>query len=235
MGREPTKPSPPPAPFGASTPIIFTGRIGDDADGQSYRDRLEQFGIDTSHLYATAGSRTGSAVIAVNAHGENSIIVSPGANARTTKTDLSALEDLQPDDVVVLTLEVPIDVVTAAAQHASRSGARLVLNLSPVVELPDAIVQQADPVIVNEHEAEELGARYGDVNSVLITRGADGSTWANTTVPARSDITVVDTTGAGDAYAGTLAAALASGVGQEEAMHAATAAAAEVVTRPGAQ
>jgi ribokinase len=220
---------------GSAAEVVFVGRVGADAPGRAYRERLAELGVDVAPLVETSGVPTGSAVIAVSAAGENTIIVSSGANARLGVDDLGALEQLTPDDVVVITLEVPLDVVTRASELAERAGARFVLNLSPVVDLPAEVVRRAEPVVVNEHEAIELAARYDGLTSVLVTRGSDGSEWNGVTVPAASGIDVVDTTGAGDAYCGTLAYALARGDGAEQAMRAATAAAADVVGRAGAQ
>ena len=220
---------------GSAAGVVFVGRVGADAPGRAYRERLAELGVDVAPLVETPGVPTGSAVIAVSAAGENTIIVSSGANARLGVDDLGALEQLTPDDVVVITLEVPLDVVTRASELAERAGARFVLNLSPVVDLPAEVVRRAEPVVVNEHEAVELAARYDGLTSVLVTRGSDGSEWNGVFVPSASGIDVVDTTGAGDAYCGTLAYALARGDGAEEAMRAATAAAADVVGRAGAQ
>lgn len=220
---------------GPAAGVVFVGRVGADAPGRAYRERLAELGVDVAPLVETPGVPTGSAVIAVSAAGENTIIVSSGANARLGVDDLGALERLTPDDVLVITLEVPLDVVTRASELAEQAGARFVLNLSPVVDLPAEVVRRAEPVVVNEHEAVELAARYDGLTSVLVTRGSDGSEWNGVFVPSASGIDVVDTTGAGDAYCGTLAYALARGDGAEEAMRAATAAAADVVGRAGAQ
>jgi ribokinase len=220
---------------GSAAGVVFVGRVGADAPGRAYRERLAELGVDVAPLAETPGVPTGSAVIAVSAAGENTIIVSSGANARLGVDDLGALELLTPDDVVVITLEVPLDVVTRASELAEKAGARFVLNLSPVIDLPAEVVRRAEPVVVNEHEAVELAARYDGLTSVLVTRGSDGSEWNGVTVPAASGIDVIDTTGAGDAYCGTLAYALARGDGAEQAMRAATAAVADVVGRAGAQ
>ena len=220
---------------GSAAGVVFVGRVGADAPGRAYRERLAELGVDVAPLVETPGAPTGSAVIAVSAAGENTIIVSSGANARLGVDDLGALERLTPDDVVVITLEVPLDVVTRASELAEQAGARFVLNLSPVVDLPAEVVRRAEPVVVNEHEAVELATRYDGLTSVLVTRGSDGSEWNGVFVPSTSGIDVVDTTGAGDAYCGTLAYALARGDGAEAAMRAATAAAADVVGRAGAQ
>lgn len=213
----------------------FVGRVGDDRAGEEYRSRLDSFGIDTQNLHATPGVPTGSAAIAVSSNSENTIIVSSGANARLDVSDLEVLGDLAPGDVVAATLEVPLPVIAQAAQRATAAGARFVLNFSPVIELPRGVVEAADPVIVNEHEARELNRQFGMLKSLLITRGAKGSEWDGIFVPARSGLDVVDTTGAGDAYCGALAGELAKGSTRTEAMRVATNAAADVVQRLGAQ
>lgn len=133
------------------------------------------------------------------------------------------------------TLEVPTPVIGHAARRSAESGARFVLNFSPVIDLPRDVVEAADPVVVNEHEAVELNRRFGSLGSVLITRGSDGSEWGGVFVPALPDLDVMDTTGAGDAYCGALAGELAMEATRAEAMRVATRAAADVVQRPGAQ
>jgi ribokinase len=218
-----------------STDVVFVGRVGNDADGHSYRTRLADCGIDITGLRLTPDAPSGSAVIVVSGDGENTIVVSSGANARLTAADLPPAEALCPDDVVLLTLEVPVPVVEHAAELAAATGARFVLNFSPVLDLPEAVIARADPIVVNEHEAEHLTARYGALPSVLVTRGGAGSDWAGHSVPALPGVVVVDTTGAGDAYCGALAVRLAAGDDRNAAMQAATTAAAEVVGRAGAQ
>ncbi|HEV7951631.1 MAG TPA: ribokinase [Glaciihabitans sp.] len=218
-----------------STEVIFVGRVGDDTHGHAYRERLSGMDIDVSALQATQGTPTGEAVIVVSLDGENTIVVSSGANARLAVDDLPDESQLSPADVLLLTLEVPAPVVVRAAELATASGARFVLNVSPFLDVPDRAILQADPIVVNEHENEQLERRYGVLPSVLVTRGAAGSKWKDHVVPAIASISVVDTTGAGDAYCGALAVRLAAGDDEYAAMQVATAAAADVVGRAGAQ
>lgn len=215
--------------------VVFIGRVGADQPGRNYRERLSSFGIDVEHLLDTEGVPTGSAMIAVSEAGENTIIVSSGANARVHPDDLTALTELRTDDVVLTTLELPLSVVSAVAAHAEAAGARFVFNLSPFTDIPTEIVQRGDPVVVNEHEAQQLSAKYGRMPSVLITRGAGGSEWNGIHVPVAGGIDVVDTTGAGDAYTDTLAMRLAIGDDSETAMRVATEYAGKIVARHGAQ
>ena len=219
----------------AGARVGMVGRVGDDADGDAYLRRLQGYGIDTTHIARTHGVPTGHAAIAVDADGENTIIVSPGANGRLTVADLAALTSLAAGDVLLAQLEVDTDVVAEAARIAASRGARVILNLAPYAGLPGDVLELADPVVVNEHENAQLEADGYAPRSVLVTRGGTGSQWGEVTVAAGVASTVVDTTGAGDCYCGTLAAGLAAGLGERDAMEAASTAAALSVGWAGAQ
>ena len=227
----------------AGAHVLVVGRVGDDEPGRAYRERLEGLGVDVSRLRTDADAPTGTAVVVTDAEGENTIVVAPGANGRVGEEDLDALDDLGPDDVLLTLLEVPPDVVAAAARLAAGRGARVVVNLAPYAPLPADVLASCDPVVVNEHEhallldglaGETGGAGAAEPVSLLVTTGAGGSRWGDEHVPAEP-ADVVDTTGAGDAYCGALAAALCSGAERRAAMVAATAAAAACVGHPGAQ
>ncbi|CAD5992646.1 PfkB family carbohydrate kinase [Agreia sp. COWG] len=219
----------------AGADVLFVGRVGDDASGRQYVERLAARGIDTSAIAITPGVSTGHAMIALAADGENTIIVSPGANARLTFADLEPLDDLTPEDVLLAPLESDLGVIAEAARRASARGARVIVNLAPFSALPEDVLALADPVVVNEHEAELLVTSGLRATSLLVTLGSDGSRWGDIEVPADSVGTVVDTTGAGDCYCGTLAAALAAGQDEPSAMALASEAAARAVEWLGAQ
>jgi len=223
------------AEAGAKVPVVMVGCVGADEVGARYRDRLAGEGVDVSRLRVVEGEQTGAAYITVDRRAENTIVVAPGANARMTVADLAALDDAGPGDVVVMSLEVPLEVVVAAARACAERGARFILNLSPVSDVPRELLALADPLIVNEHEVAQLRASLTGEESVLVTRGAAGSVWGDAAVPAKRDVEVVDTTGAGDAYCGALAVALAHGCDRTEAMTAASEAAGLAVARWGAQ
>jgi ribokinase len=231
----------------AGAPTAMVGRVGDDAAGAAYRERLAGFGIDVRHLLATAGARTGTAYVMVDADGENSIVVDPGANAEVGLADLDPVADLERGDVLLVQGELPRQVVAEAIRRAHGAGARVVLNLAPYVSLPADVVELADPMVVNEEEQRslelaapivaKLGRPEGVPGSLLVTRGARGAVWGDLELPARGvpDDEIVDTTGAGDAFCGALAAALAAGSDRESALRAALAAGADAVRRMGAQ
>lgn len=221
----------------AGADVWMVGCVGVDDGGSAYAARLAALGIDTSGLRSDPRAPTGHALVTVDPAGENSIIVVPGANSALCAADLAPLDALGPGDVLLLQLEVPSEVVSLAARRAGGRGARVVLNLAPYAGLPPDVVALADPVVVNEHEALLLADSGLVPSSVLVTFGAAGAAWdgirvEGVAVPAGD---VVDTTGAGDAFCGALAAALARGEGREVALSAAARAGADAVTHTGAQ
>ncbi|TDS75040.1 ribokinase [Amnibacterium kyonggiense] len=218
----------------AGARVRMIGAVGDDAEGAAYRDRLAAFRIDVTRLRTVPGP-TGRAFIAVADDGENTIIVSPGANAAVGDDDLAALDGIAAGDVLLLQLEVDLGVVAEAARRAGAAGARIVLNVAPFAELPADVLALADPVVANESEAALLRASGAAPRSLLVTRGEHGSEWGARSVPADRAARVVDTTGAGDTYCGALAAALAAGSDPDQAMRAAAVAGARSVEHEGAQ
>lgn len=219
----------------AGARVALIAAVGQDEYGASLLESLTAAGVDTARV-TRVPTPTGLAFIAVTPDGENSIIVSPGANARLTKADV----DLGDAAVLVASLEVPIPVVEHAVALAVRDGVRPVVNLSPVAELSAATIAALDPLVVNEHEAKVLADySHGDgPRSTVITLGARGAlviTDDGTEHIPAPQVDAVDTTGAGDAFTGTLAARLAAGATLPDATREAIAQAAESVTRKGAQ
>lgn len=218
---------------GAATEFI--GAVGDDAAGMVVRDVLRSADVDGSRL-AVGAHPTGRAIIFVDGSGENVIVVVPGANV-----DVTAPSDLDGTRVVLAQLEIPIPTVTAGFRVARAAGAITVLNPAPAAVLPSELLAACDIAIPNEHEVESLGGveelrRHG-VGTVIVTRGDRGvdvhtptSTWHQP--PYTVD--VVDTTGAGDAFCGALAARLSVGARLDDAVRWATVAGALATTRPGA-
>lgn len=219
------------AAAGASTALV--GRVGDDDAGAAYLAGLAERGVDVSAVRPTAGQPTGHALIAVDERGENTIVVIGGANGLVTPEE--AMAGTAGADVVLLQLELPLPAVVAAAEAARAAGVRVLLNPSPWQPLPPGLVEAVDVVVVNEHEAEQLGTYGGEL---VVTLGAAGAEWRSgrerVAVPA-PQVDVVDTTGAGDAFAGTLAAALAAGLERQPALARAVTAAAGSVGVAGAQ
>jgi ribokinase len=221
----------------AGAGVAMVACVGDDADGRRYLARLRARGIDTAGVRVVAGESTGQAWVAVDGEGENAIVVVPGANAHVTAGDLGPLDGLRPGDVLLVQLEVPLRVVAEAARRAQSRGARVVVNAAPYAALPHDVAALADPVVVNEHEALALADSGSVPRSLLVTFGGEGCSWDGVEFPGAPVEAphVVDTTGAGDAFCGALAAALAEGHGRAEAVRRATEAGAAAVRRQGAQ
>jgi ribokinase len=210
---------------------VFVGAVGDDSTGRDILSDLAVAGVDVSHVGHSNEQPTGIALITVSADGENTIVVASGANGTLLPEPTAALIAglIGSGGVLLAQLEIPLEVLVASATAATAKGARLVLNLSPFRAVPAELLALADPLVVNESEAGDLvgepienerdAARVARTllagsKSVVITLGADGVVLADAdgvdSVPAK-EVTVVDSTGAGDAFAGALAAALSRG------------------------
>lgn len=222
----------------AGSGSVFIGKVGDDPQGHEYVRRLRAFGVDTSQMEIVEGAPTGTAIIYNDSSGDNMIVVAPGANHHVGMDDVDRLDTLTADDVLLMPLELPVEVVAAAARRGHERGARVVLNLAPFARLDPRVLALCDPVVVNEYEAKLLHdagmASDSGAPSLLVTLGAAGSQWGDLRVPA-TPVTPVDTTGAGDAFCGTLAASLVLGLDRETAMQRASEAASACVLHHGAQ
>jgi len=232
--------------------VRMVGRVGADAYGAELKRGLEAEGIATADV-AEIDSPTGVALISVSEDGQNAIIVSPGANARLRPEDLSPAQFANAK-VVVLQLETPLETVQRAAELGREAGARVLLNAAPAQELPEELLQELDVLVVNEFEAAQVAGEEEPesmeealslarqlarrVPVVVITLGARGLVWAGAEgegyLPA-FEVQAVDTTAAGDAFVGGLAAALAAGEPFAAALKYGSAAGALAATRPGAQ
>lgn len=237
------------ARLGAGTALL--ARVGDDAHGRLLTGSLRAAGVDTAGVLV-GGAPTGVALITVDPSGDNSIVVSPGANARLTPADVAAAGGLfARAGVVSVQLEVPPATVAAVAR-ALRPGARLVLNPSPPAALDDRVLAACDPLVVNEHEArvvigdgaggtpEEWAAALLALGprSVVVTLGAAGALVAGSGASVRvasPRVDAVDTTGAGDAFTAALAWRLGLGEDLVTAARFAVRVGAAAVTRRGAQ
>ncbi|MFI1000657.1 ribokinase [Streptomyces galbus] len=239
------------ARLGARTALL--ARVGDDAYGRLLLESQRAAGVDTVGVLV-GGAPTGVALITVDPSGDNSIVVSPGANARLTPRDVRAATSLfHASRVVSAQLEIPLETVEEVVR-ALPPDTRFVLNPSPPRPLDSEVLAACDPLIVNEHEAKVLLGPAYDVasgpedwarlllakgpRSVVVTLGAGGALVASSEGVVRVDavaVDAVDTTGAGDSFTAALAWRLGAGASLAEAAAYAARVGALAVTRRGAQ
>ena len=216
---------------GASVQLVAA--LGSDSAAEQLRAHLRANDVGLDGVVTLSGP-SGTAVIVVDAAAENNIVVAPGANAQLTvdSSDIQAV--IADSDVVLLQLEIPIATAIAAARIARAASATVIVNASPAARPHDllALSELADVVVVNEAEAREW---HWPVPHLVITRGRRGASYLGDDerfdVPAPR-VTPVDTTGAGDVFAGVLAAGWRDG--HEVALRRACAAGALATLVPGA-
>ena len=239
---------------GASVELV--ARIGADATGDFAIATLERFGLPFDAIVREADAPTGVAQITVADSGENTVIVTGGANLALTAAVVDAEARRVAAAALVLTQgELPVATIDHIAAAAEAAGARFVLNLAPHAAVSATTLATADPLVVNEHEARAVGigtdaaattldewrelaasVAGSTARSVVVTLGAAGAVAASADgswSAAAPRVTAVDTTGAGDGFTGTLAAFLAEGRPLEEALRIAVAAGALAVQARG--
>ncbi|WP_438853651.1 ribokinase [Agromyces sp. M3QZ16-3] len=228
--------------------VCLVARLGDDAAAEVARDSFARHGLPMEAISIADGTPTGVAQITVAATGENTIVVTAGANAAVGPEAVAAEARRIADAEVVLTQgELPVASVEALARACDEAGTRFVLNLAPPVPIADEATAVADPLVVNVHEARAVGigrslsddARAdawrdaaasvvgGTARSVVVTLGPRGAVAASADgawIVAAPEVDAVDTTGAGDAATGALAAMLAEGRSLPDALRVAVAA-----------
>ena len=229
-------------------------KVGRDMFGDNAILHYEREGLDTRGILVSE-LPSGVALINVDAKGENSIVVAPGANMDLTEEDIERVSDrIREADIVLLQLEIPIPSVLAAARIAHAGGAQVVLNPAPYAEVPDELFRYVDLFIPNETELSAytgitvcdrksaLGAAdimlARGVKKIIVTLGSKGSLiydGKEVCDVAACPVEAVDTTAAGDTYCGALCVGLSEGLTLQEAAVFASKASALSVTRPGAQ
>jgi ribokinase len=239
----------------AGSMVVMVGCVGDDLLGRTAVAGLREDGVEVSRILSRSEAASGVALVVVDAGGQNSIAVAPGANACVTPAMVRQAEpQLAEAEVVLVQLEVPLDVVVETAAIASSHGTRVILDPAPAQPLPDALWRRLAVVTPNVTEVEALTGRAirdqsdvlaaarvlleRGVEAVSVTLGGDGvlvATRQTHTMIAGLAVEAIDTTAAGDTFAGALASRLAEGAELIDASRFANAAAALAVTRIGAQ
>ena len=234
--------------------VKFICKVGRDIFGDNAIAHYQQEGLDTGGILRSE-LPSGVALISVDEHAENCIVVASGANNDLTEADIEAVAgDIRNCGILLLQLEIPVPSVVKAARIAHEAGATVVLNPAPACPLPDELFRYVDLFIPNETElstfsglpvSDEASAAKAaaamqakGVGKLIVTMGSKGSLICEggepVFVPARK-VKAVDTTAAGDTFCGALCVALSEGRGLKEAAEFATAASALTVQKMGAQ
>jgi ribokinase len=235
--------------------VCFVARLGDDVFGHRSLENFRKEGLDTRHVVLTPDVPSGVAIIAVDAAGNNAIVVAPGANARLSPDDIyRAQSDICSAAAVVAQLEIPIATVQCIAELTHRAGVPFILNPAPAQELSPALLSMVRILTPNETEAQiltgvevvdpesaaEAAMRLLDrgVKAVIVTMGARGFLLADgrkIEFIRAPKVDAVDTTAAGDAFTASLAVGFGQGHDLRNSAIFASRAAAISVTRMGAQ
>lgn len=234
--------------------VQFITCLGDDANGKNALAYYKEEGLNVSSSLIVDGVASGTAIIMVDEAGENSIIITPGANNKLSPTYLSSIENIIKEaDILVLQMEVPYETVKEACALAKKNQTQVILNVAPARSLDEELLNNVDILVVNETEAEQISGekieKIGEervvntllemgVNTVVLTLGKNGCFYKNR-VEAMSfgtfEVDAVDTTSAGDTFCGALAAEIARGNSWEDTLIFASAASAICITKMGAQ
>ena len=229
--------------------IHFVGKLGKDLFGDSISENFKQLGIDAKYVERSE-TPNGVAHIWVDANGENRIVIIPGANYEIeSKKATEAIESIANLAVVVAQCEIKQDVTLAAFSAAKARGCMTILNPAPYQPLSKELLELTDWIIPNETEFKELHGHAPSSDDVLrgfrpgknsiVTLGSEGAVLitsdGNLTRVSAPKVNAVDTTGAGDAFVGVFAFALASGKNAEDAMKLGIKVASMSVTQKGAQ
>ncbi len=235
--------------------VVFVGLVGDDAYGEAVIENLKAASIDTQYLHKEKTSHTGIALISVSSSGENAISIAPGVNKQLGVNRIDPLESvIASSALVLLQLEIPFETSAHVIKLAAQLGTRVMLNPAPSQQRATELIGSVDLLVVNEHEAcdisglptgtdaeIELAAEWlfdKGAKHVIITLGSRGVFLKgefHKKFLSTFKVEPVDTTGAGDAFCGTLASEFSRTDSIEAALKYALAASAISVTRLGAQ
>ena len=227
----------------AGAPTAFIAALGDDAFGSDTRAGLIDDGVDVTGV-RSLDAATGTALIAVDSVGENTIIVEAGANRLLVDLQSADAAAIAASSVLAMQLEIPLETVIAAARIARAGGTTVMLNAAPIRDLPAELLSSLDILVVNEHEASHLAGERDwrelteQVPVVVVTLGSEGALLlrrgSDEVRVAAPSVHAVDATGAGDTFCGAFAAGLAEDMELEQALRFAVTAASLSVQSYGA-
>lgn len=235
--------------------LIFMAKLGNDVLGRQSVGYFKKEGIDTRYIALDEDSASGVALISVDDHAENSIVVASGANMLLNEQDVDKmLEEMCEGDILLMQLEIPLQTVEYAARKAFGKGVKVVLNPAPARSLPKELFRHLYMITPNRIEAEMLtGIKIANdadvekvaeeicamgVKNVIITLGSKGCLIREEGVSYRIDafkVEPIDTTAAGDTFNGALCVGLSEGMDLKQAAVMASKASSIAVTRMGAQ
>lgn len=237
----------------ASTAMV--GMVGMDAYGNQHIASFKRDGLNTKFVFRTPDAPSGTAIILLDKIGQNSIVVSPGANARLSEKEIAEASELFiPGNILVMQMEIPMETVIFSARLAKQRGMPVILNPAPAQSLPEALMGNIDYLIVNETEMEIISGCSMEnedeallytrkwiekgIRGVVLTLGSKGAWFVSGEeeffMPPY-EVEAVDTTAAGDAFVGAFAKALSEDQNYRDAMQFAAATGALAVTKLGAQ
>ena len=235
--------------------LIFVAKLGNDILGQQSVDYFKKEGIDTKYITLDENSASGVALISVDDHAENSIVVASGANMLLNEQDVDkVVEEMCEGDILLMQLEIPIQTVEYAARRAFEKGVKVVLNPAPARSLPKELLRylfmitpnriEAEMLtgikIVNDADAERVAKEISamGVQNIIVTLGSKGCLVREGDTSYCVDafkVEPVDTTAAGDTFNGALCVGLAEGMNLRQSAVMASKASSVAVTRMGAQ
>jgi len=235
--------------------ITFIARVGNDLFGKQALEHFQRENIDTSFVSIDSKHPSGVALIGVDAHGENSIMVAPGSNAHLDVESVGqALNTVQNGSIILLQLEIPMETVAFAIKKANSAGCKVILNPAPAKIIDPQLLRYVHVITPNESEAEILsGLPVTDIDTaaraaqklhdlgvpnIVITLGSKGAFLSSDSIQKLIPspvVTPVDTTAAGDCFNGALAIGLSEGLALDDAVSFACRAASISVMRMGAQ
>jgi ribokinase len=235
--------------------VTLIAKTGDDLFGREAKQIFENDHINTDYITTDPSHPSGVALITVDGHGENCIVVAPGSNSFLSKEDIDlARKEILRSELILMQLEIPVETVAYAATIAFDAGIKVILNPAPAAKIPDDLLSRLYMITPNETEAELIsGIPVQDMESakraaknlydrgvkvVVITLGSKGAllyTGDTTLLVPSPKVEAIDTTAAGDVFNGAIAVAISEGIPLEIAVEFACNAAAISVTRMGAQ